>query len=117
MSPLQQYLTELRDLRSTGATVKETSFYPALAALLNTVGSGLKPSVRCVVHTASVGAGIPDIGLFAADQFEKKSAHEPRSGQLPARGVVEAKGVADEVEVVAKSEQLKKSSAVTARCW
>ncbi|MBI3885195.1 MAG: N-6 DNA methylase [Opitutae bacterium] len=108
MSFFEQYLTELRDLRSTGATVKETSYYPALAALLNAVGAGLKPSVRCVVQVASTGAGIPDLGLFAADQFEKKAAHEPRPGQLPARGVVEAKGVADDVEAVAKSEQVKK---------
>ena len=108
MTPLQQYLTELRDLRATGASVKETSYYPALASLLNAVGVRLKPAVRCVVHVASTGAGIPDIGLFTADQFERRDAREPLPGQLPARGVVEAKAPAEDVEKTAKSEQVKK---------
>ena len=106
MTPIQQYLTELRDIRSTGAAVKETSFYPALAALLNSLGDKLRPAVRCVVHVASTGAGIPDIGLFTADQFEKRSAREPLSGQMPSRGVVEAKAVAEEVERTAQSAQV-----------
>ncbi len=105
---LQHYITELRDLRATGAAVKETSFYPALANLLNGVGTGLKPPVRCVVHVASTGAGIPDLGLFTAEQFERRDVHEPSPGQLPARGVVEAKSPADDVEKVAKSEQVRK---------
>ncbi len=108
VTPLQQYLTELRDLRGTGATVKETSYYPALAALLNAVGAGLKPAVRSVVHVASTGAGIPDIGLFAADQFERRDAREPLPGQPPTRGVVEAKAPTEDVEKTAKSEQVKK---------
>ncbi|MBA3849050.1 MAG: DNA methyltransferase [Opitutus sp.] len=108
MTPLQQYLTDLRDLRATGAAVKETSYYPALAVLLNALGRPLKPTVRCVVHVADTGAGIPDIGLFTADQFEKREAPEPLPGQPPARGVVEAKPAAEDVEEVAQSAQVKK---------
>ena len=108
MTPLQRYLTELRDLRATGAAVKETSFYPALSALLESLGKSLKPSVRCIVHIASTGAGIPDIGLFTQEQFERRTAHEPQPGQLPARGVVEAKPPTEDVEKVAQSEQVKK---------
>jgi len=108
VTPLQQYLTELRDLRATGATVKETSFYPALASLLNAVGVRLKPAVRCIVHVASTGAGIPDIGLFTADQFARRDVREPLPGQLPARGVVEAKAASEDVEPTARSEQVKK---------
>lgn len=108
VTPLQQYLTELRDLRATGATVKETSYYPALAALLNAVGKRLKPNVRCVVHVASTGAGIPDLGLFTGDQFEKRDAHEPLPSQPPARGVVEVKAATEDVEKTAQSAQVRK---------
>ncbi len=108
MTPLQQYLTEIRDLRATGATVEETSFYPALAALLNALGRPLKPGVRCVVHIASTGAGLPDIGLFTQEQFERRDAPEALPGQLPGRGVVEAKPPADDVEKVAQSDQVGK---------
>jgi hypothetical protein len=105
---LEKYLTELRDLRATGAAVQETSYYSALAGLLNSLGARLKPAVRCVVHVASTGAGIPDVGLFAAEQFERRDARDPLPGQVPARGVVEAKPPTDDVEKVAKSEQVKK---------
>jgi hypothetical protein len=42
MNPLESYLTELRDIRRTGAAVAETSFYPALSSLFNEIGKGLK---------------------------------------------------------------------------
>jgi hypothetical protein len=38
MHVLQTYLRELRDIRSLGAGVKETSYYPALSDLLNAGG-------------------------------------------------------------------------------
>jgi hypothetical protein len=34
MNPLVTYLTELRDIRSTGAGVKEVSYYPTLKRAL-----------------------------------------------------------------------------------
>src|SRR5208283_633991 len=66
--PLEDYLRELRDIRRSGSAVPETSYYPALAALLDAVGATLKPKVRCIVNP-SHGAGIPDVGLFTPDQF------------------------------------------------
>jgi hypothetical protein len=108
MTPLQRYLTELRDLHATGAAVPETSYYPVLSGLLDALGKSLKPGVRCVVHIASTGAGIPDIGLFTQEQFAQRDAREPQSGQPPARGVVEAKPPTDDVEKVAQSEQVAK---------
>ena len=59
---LTTYLSELVDIRGPG--VKETSFYPALSNLLNTVGSELRPKVKCVIHPSGKGAGLPDGGLF-----------------------------------------------------
>jgi hypothetical protein len=66
MNPLESYLTQLRDIRCTGAAVAETSFYPALSNLFNEIGKGLRPKVRCVINIANRGAGLPDGGFFAA---------------------------------------------------
>ena len=50
MNPLATYLRELRDIRSSGANVPETSFYGPLANLLNDLGRRLKPRVRCIIN-------------------------------------------------------------------
>jgi hypothetical protein len=90
MNPIESYLTQLRDIRSTGAAVAETSFYPALSNLFSEIGKGLRPKVRCVMPIADRGAGLPDGGFFAATQFQKAADAKPRPGALPERGVVEA---------------------------
>lgn len=104
--PTATYLHELRDIRATGANVKETSFYPALANLLNDVGKRLKPKVRCVINLANRGAGLPDGGLFTPDQFQRASEAAPLPGQLPARGAIEIKGTGDDVHTIAAGEQV-----------
>jgi hypothetical protein len=106
MTPLETYLRELRDIRSLGAGVPETSYYPALANLLTEVGKHLKPKVRCVMSLANRGAGLPDGGLFTAEQFPKPSDAEPLPGQPPARGVIEVKPVKDDAWVTAEGEQV-----------
>src|SRR5665648_466746 len=107
MNPAEAYLTELRNIRASGAAVPETSGYGALANLLNEVGAKLKPKVRCLINLQNAGAGIPDGGLFTASQFPKGGA-EPLSGQLPARGALEAKPVGDDARMVAESEQVRR---------
>ena len=70
-------------------SVPETSGYGALATLLNEVGHKLKPHVRCVVNPANRGAGIPDGGLFVANQFEKGQTEplaRPAAGARRRRG-------------------------------
>ena len=89
---VEEYLTELRDIRASGTGVAETSYYPALSNLFNAVGKTLKPKVRCVMNLKNLGAGMPDGGLFTADQFQRQSDGAPKAGQLPARGAMEAKG-------------------------
>ncbi len=64
MSHIENYLRDLRDARSTGEAVKETSFYPALSNLLNGIGAELNPKVRAVINLKNRGAGLPDGGLF-----------------------------------------------------
>ena len=109
MNPLETYLTELRDIRSSGAAVKETSYYGPLANLLNEVGKdkNLRPKVRCIINIQNKGAGIPDGGLFTSDQFQR-GADEPLPGQIPARGVIEVKGTGDDIQKIVKSEQVAK---------
>ncbi len=89
----------------------ETSFYPALEGLLNDVGKTLSPKVRCVINLQNRGAGLPDGGLFTADQFRRRTA-DPESDanpflrELPARGVIEAKPPAEDVRSMAETEQV-----------
>jgi len=106
MTPLEDYLRELRDIRSSGAAVKETSYYPALSNLFNEIGKHLKPRVRCIVNLANRGAGLPDGGLFTAEQFQKPTEAEPLPGQPPARGVIEVKSTKDDAWVTADGEQV-----------
>jgi hypothetical protein len=104
---LEEYLTELRMIRSSGAGVAETSYYPALARMLDAVGKTLRPKVRCVMGLKDLGAGLPDGGLFTADQFPKGAGAAPKAGQVPSRGAIEAKGTRPAVGTIAASRQVK----------
>lgn len=103
---VEKYLRGLRDIRSSGSAVKETSYYGTLENLLNAIGATLKPKVRCIIHPKNRGAGLPDGGLFTSDQFQRSSEHEPLPGQLPSRGVVEIKGTGDDAWVTADGQQV-----------
>src|SRR5664279_438836 len=105
MNPLETYLQDLRDIRSTGAAVTETSYYGCLERLLNEVGKTLKPKVRCVINLANRGAGIPDGGLFTPDQI-KKDDPNPMRGQSPSRGVIEVKSTSDDAGEIAAGEHV-----------
>jgi hypothetical protein len=107
MGPVETYLSEMRELRSARAGVKETTYYTALANLLDEVGKTLKPRVRCVLQLQNRGAGNPDGGLFTADQFPKGSA-EPAGAGIPSRGVIEIKSTSEDAWVTADGEQVSK---------
>lgn len=106
--PLETYLSAVAEIRSSGAGTKETSYYPALHALLNEIGKELKPKIRCILQLANRGAGNPDGGLYGQDQFQKLSDAEPISGLKPARGAIEIKGTGDDAWVIAETEQVTK---------
>ena len=106
MNPLETYLTSLRDIRSSGAAVDETSYYGALETLFNEVGKSLKPKVRCIPQLKNRGVGSPDIGFYTEDQYKKKPGQKPLEGQSPARGVVEVKPTSDDAWVTADGEQV-----------
>ncbi len=106
MNLIEDYIRELRDIRSMGEGVPETSHYSTLAHLLDGVGRTLKPRVRCIIQLKNQGAGLPDLGLFTQDQFDRTGSDEPRSGQLPSRGVVEVKPTSNDAWVTAEGGQV-----------
>ena len=105
--PVETYFTELRDIRRSGAGVKETSYYAALSNLLNEIGKKLKPRVRCIMNLQNAGAGMPDGGFFTPDQFPRSSKTEPRPGQIPTRGAIEVKGANEDVQRIADTKQVR----------
>ena len=118
MNPPEAYLAELRDIRASGAAVPETSGYGALANLLNEVGGKLRPKVRCLINLQNAGAGIPDGGLFTANQFPKGAHAEPLAGQMP--GARRHRGQAGGRRRAPPSPRASRCSATsrsTVRCW
>ena len=78
---VEAYFADLRRVRASGGATGERSAYGALANLLNTVGSTLKPKVFCVGELADQGAGHPDFGLYTAKQGQKGRPREVPHGQ------------------------------------
>jgi len=106
VNPVETYLQEVLEIRRSGAGVKETSYYGPLRTLLNEIGATLRPRVRCIVQLQDRGAGLPDAGLFTADQFQRGADAEPLPGQKPARGAIEVKPADADARAIAESEQV-----------
>lgn len=105
MTSLEKYLQAM--LKSRAVAVNETSYYDALANLCNEVGGALKPKVRFVSTPKGLGAGLPDGGLYNANQL-RRGADVGLATTKPERGCVEVKGLKEEVERIAASEQVAK---------
>jgi len=105
MHPLETYLQDLAQIRTSGANVKELSFYPALKDLLDAAGKELKPKVQSVLSLKNQGGGMPDGGLFTASQLRKVS-YESILSQIPERGAIEVKGPEENAIDVAHSKQV-----------
>jgi hypothetical protein len=105
MTSLETYIKELRETRH--AAVNETSYYGALANLINDIGNTLKPKVRYVITPKSLGAGLPDGGLYTAQQFQR-GAEASLLSTPPERGCVEVKGLGEDVLKIALSAQVEK---------
>jgi hypothetical protein len=115
MGALETYLSSVRDTKVSGEGVSELSYYPALHALLEEVGAGLKPKVRCFMNLKNRGAGLPDGGLFTADQVRGSRAAKAAGtendlgalgGQKPARGAIEVKPPSADIEAIARLSQV-----------
>ena len=105
MTPLEKFLRDVHEIHSSRAAVNETPYYGSLETLFNEMGRTLRPRVRCIIHIKNKGAGLPDGGLFTAEQFDKKSGQRLKEGQLPARGAVEVKPPSEDATRVALGEQ------------
>jgi hypothetical protein len=70
---LEEYLESLYYDRSSGEAVRETSYYGTLQNLLNAAGDELSPKVWAIINIRNRGAGIPDGGLFTAEQYERSA--------------------------------------------
>jgi hypothetical protein len=117
---IERYLADLGEIRGTRSNVPETSFYSDLERLLTDIGKSLSPKVRCVINLANRGAGLPDGGLFSADQFRSKTRDpnakdNPFLVQNPSRGVIEAKPPSEEVRRVAETAQVERYNPVLDR--
>jgi len=111
-NPIERYLTDIAEVHGTRAHVPETSFYPAMENLLTGLGKSLSPRVRCVINLANRGAGLPDGGLFTADQFSRHARDDDRDNpflaQSPSRGVIEAKSPSEDIGRIAESAQVER---------
>jgi hypothetical protein len=103
--PLDTYLDDVLRIRDLPGT-RETSYYPAVANLLNQIGAGLRPKVYCL-HHPSGGDGIPDFGLFEQSLFRRGQNPEWRAGITPDRGVVEVKGADHRIQTLLDSDQVR----------
>jgi len=74
-NPIEAFFADIGDTHVSGVGVKETSYYPYLANVLNTIGRSLKPRVRCIIHPHNIGAGLLDGALITTDQ--KSTASDP----------------------------------------
>ncbi len=66
---VERYIRDLWEDYASGEAVPETSGYAALQNLLN---DELALSVKTIVNIRNRGAGIPDGGLFTADQLRRR---------------------------------------------
>jgi len=106
--PIETYLQKLAEIRASGHATDETSYYPAIEALLAELGRTLKPRVVPVLQLKNRGAGLPDGGLFSQDQLRKRAKPDDFTVQPPNRGVIEVKGLGESLDDTIKSEQVAK---------
>ena len=108
--PVEDYFSAVALILSSGAGVPETSYYPALSALLNEIGGKLaKPKVVTVINPANQGAGIPDGGFYTSDQLRKGvDPTNPPPELMPARGVMEVKPPTHDLDELLASDQIAK---------
>src|SRR5258708_5015734 len=104
--PFLAFAIAVGQLDRSGLGTAETSFYPTIVTLLDSVGKQLKPRVRCVQNPGSVGAGIPDVGLYTPDQLDSRSTGQIAVRSAPSRGVVEVKPIDNNAWLTAEGEQV-----------
>lgn len=106
---LTRFLGSVYAVHTTGAGLPETSYYPAVARLLEDVGATLSPRVRPVIHIRDQGSGIPDGGLFVERPGGPLgSACDPMQTSAPERGAIEVKPPSRDLAKTVGSAQVRK---------
>lgn len=108
MHPVEDYLKSLNEIHGTRGGTKEQSYYGPFETLMNEVGRTLKPKVRAVSQLRDIGAGVPDFGLYTANQYQR-SGDTPEVDKIPPeRGVVEVKAWDDDSFATSEKAQVSK---------
>jgi hypothetical protein len=76
---LDVYLDEVGRIRATKAGTAETSYYPAIAMMLNKVGDALRPKVFSCITPAATPASLI-LGFLSK---RNSSGMRPLSGRRP----------------------------------
>src|SRR5882724_6019324 len=106
---VDQYVTDLRAIRSTGSATAETSFYPPLSRLFNSSGERLRPAILFSTQLRNQGAGMPDGGFFPKPSRRTRRVEpEPEILQNPERGAVEIKPAEANLDTLADDEQIRR---------
>ncbi len=106
---LHRFLRSVSAIHATGGAVAETSYYPAVARLLEDVGATLNPRVRPVIHVRDQGSGIPDGGLFVERPAGPlASIPDPMEMSAPERGVIEVKPPSRDLAKTVTTAQVRK---------
>jgi hypothetical protein len=105
MDAVEQYFRSVGEIHRSRSAVAETSYYPPLEALLNEVGKTLEPKVRCIINLKNAGAGIPDGGMFAAEQLKRGEGDDRGGVQVPERGAIEVKPPSEDARAIVATEQ------------
>jgi hypothetical protein len=108
MDFLAEYLRDMSRIHGSGEANIETSYYPALASLLNRVGASLSPAVHCVLTPKNRGSGIPDGAIFLQRSVDALDNAEDAGGHAPERGGIELKGLKADVRKVARGAQVRR---------
>ena len=101
---VEAYLADLRGIRATGGATRALLPHP-LNNLLTAVGATLKPKVRCVGELKDMGAGRPDLGLYAARQMQRG---KPATASYPSAASSRSSPVGDDAWLTADSDQVSK---------
>ena len=94
MKDLERYISGLVERRNR--VKDETGNYDILLALLNEVGSALKPKVRVTGELKNKGADNPDMGMFVEKSKDDK----------PTNGVIEVKKTSIPINITLASDQV-----------
>ena len=103
MDELDEFLREMRRIRSSGAAKDEVSYYPAIERAFTIAGGKLSPKVVCIQHPKGKDGGHPDFGFF---EVKKGSPIGWATSPVPERGVAEAKPLTDDLDGLAASAQV-----------